>query len=64
MDKYFHKKKEVQSFGNINDIEYEEIKNNMHNIDDFLNDIFEKNKGEDDIDNGYISCIIFVLFNY
>ena len=60
----FTKKKDVQSFGSINDIECEEIKNVMPNIDDFLNEIYEKNKGEDDIANGYISCIIFYLFNY
>ncbi len=40
----FTKKKDLQSFGNINYIKCEEIKNNMHNIDDFLNDIFEKIK--------------------
>ena len=54
----FTKKKDVQSFGSINDIKCKEIKSIMPNIDDFLNEIYEKNKGEDDIANGYISRFV------
>jgi len=53
-------KKDDQSSGNMNDIIYEEIKNNMPKIDDLLNEIYIKN----DKDMVYLSCFIFYLFNF
>ncbi len=58
------KKRDVQSYGNINLISSEEIEKSMPKVDDLIKDIFKKNNAVDEINNGYISCIIFYMFNY
>ena len=60
----FTQKRDIQSYGNISKIASDEIEKSMPKIDDLIKEIFEKNTEYDEINNGYISCIIFYLFNY
>ena len=60
----FTQKRDIQSYGNISKIASDEIEKSMPKIDDLIKEIFEKNTEYDEISNGYISCIIFYLFNY